>query len=211
MTRNQYPPASREELDIVAKCKKLGVNVPRLGCFMDERKKYPITDAIAELFADELGKEHDRHLLAVIMQVGITPKHRDVFLEPISSILRKSGNSLGKDRAINALTKIALPQDAPLVADLLQNQEIGDERSLLIPTYVRLAKKAAIPVLRKIANDPHTRSVALHHLSILGDTTIENELKELAKHPDSWHRKIARDALKRVEKNKLKLSDNLTH
>jgi hypothetical protein len=211
MTRNQYPPASREELEIVKKCKKLGVNVPHLGYFMDKREKYPVTDAIAKLFAEELGKDHDWNLLAVIMQVGVSFQHRDVMLEPVVKVLHKKGAELARDGAINALDKIALPKDAPLIADLLQDKEIGDERMLLVPIYARIAKKAAIPVLRKIVDDPHTRSIALHHLSILGDTTIENELRELIKHPDSWHRKLARDALKRVEKNKLKSIDKRIH
>jgi hypothetical protein len=211
MTRNQYPPPSKAELEIIEKCHKLGVKVPQLGSFMDQRKKYPVTDGIAKLFAEELGKKHDWHLLAVIMQVGVTPKHRDIMLMPIVNVLRKAEKSLLNDTAINALGDIVLPRDAPIVADLLRDKNIGEDRILLVPIYARLAKKAAIPVLRKAVDDPDTMTYALHHLSILGDTSIENELLGLAKHPDAWRRKIARDALKRVEKNKLKLADNQIH
>jgi hypothetical protein len=211
MTRYQYPPASEEELDIIEKCHKLGVKVPRLGSFMDQSKKYPITDEIAKLFAEELGKNHDWHLLAVIMQVGVTSKYRDIMLEPVVKVLRRKGVELARDGAINALDKLAVLQDAPLIADLLRDKNIGEDRILLVPIYARLAKKAAIPVLRKAVDDPDTMTYALHHLSILGDTSIENELLDLAKHPDAWRRKIARDALKRVEKNKLKLADNQIH
>jgi hypothetical protein len=200
MSRNQYPPASNDEQDIIDKCHKLGVKAPRLSSFIDERDKYPITEDIAKLFAIELSKDHDWSLLSIMMQASAVPKYRDLILDPIVKILRTKSKGLLKDLAINDLEKLLLPKDGLLLADLLQDKNIGENRILLIPIYSRLAKEAAIPILRKIVGDIDTRTYALHQLSILGDTSIENELRELSNHVDAWRRKIARDGLKRLGK-----------
>jgi hypothetical protein len=196
-----YPPASQGELDIIEKCLALGTKLQRLDDFMHPRGKIPMNENIAKLFAAELEAPHDDHLHAIILQVGVVPEFRDIYLGPVVNLLKKKKNSVFTGRAINALMRIVTPQDAPLVAELLLDKDLRD-RGLLIPTYARLAKKSAIPVLRKLVGHADTSTYALHHLSILGDVSIENELLELNKHADAWRRKIARDGLKRIEKNR---------
>jgi hypothetical protein len=205
--RNQYPPPSPEEIEIVKKCEQLGVKVNYIYDFVQNRKKYVVNEKIAELFANELRKAHDKSLLSILMSAGALSAFREIMLPPIVTILRREGIKHLGQVAANELVRIAQKQDSELLASLLLDKNVGGTRTLLMRTYARIAKKTAIPVLKRLVDDPETYIYALHHLSILGDITIDHHLKKLSENPDGEFRKIARDALKRVEKNKLKLQN----
>jgi hypothetical protein len=206
MSRHDLPPPGAEEQAIIDRCKLLGVDVNHLGDFISYsyKKGVDINEPIAKLFADELDKNHDKNLIAILMHAGESPEFRDIMLPAIVKVLRREGDNYTGGDAINSLNRITLPKDSPLIGELLLEKNIGGQRGMLVPIYARLARKSAIPILRKAIRDPDTHVLSLHHLSILGDTTIAHELLQLSNHPDAWRRKIARDGLKRVEKNKLK-------
>jgi hypothetical protein len=210
-SRNRLPPSHPDENVLVAKCQKLGAPISRLDDFrmFNEYRSHPdklvpMSVAIASMLANELANLKFANVRHIVMHVIAQPEFRKEVLQPIVEELLRDGKDYHGQPAANALDKIVIPDDSGVIAELLLNKEIGDARALLVSTYARIAKKSGIPVLRKIVDDAVTRSEALRCLSILGDITIEPNLLELAKHPDSYHRKIARDALKRVERNKLK-------
>jgi hypothetical protein len=204
MKEPPYVP-SDEETRIIERCREHGVIVPYIYVFAENKKQFKLTEEIAKILADEIGKNHDQHLLMMLMMAAAAPAFRSIVLDPIAKVIRREGENGVGQCAVNALDKVVSQEDIALVESLLRDKAVEGSRSLLVPIYARIAKKAAIPVLRLIMNDPDVHSYALKHLSILGDTTIEPELRALAKHPDSYHRQIARDALKRVERNKQKL------
>jgi hypothetical protein len=206
MKRENPPVTDPEELRIVQECKVLGVQVDRLYDFtpLSYRPHKKMNSAIAKMLAMELERVKSKNLRAVIAGAGQDIEFKEIFFPALIRTIKRDKSDFVVQMAINDLGKIASQNDSVVVADLLLNTEIGGSRSLLIPTYVRIARKSGIPVLRKLVQDPETRSYALKELAKLGDATIEADLRELLKHPDSYHRKIARDALKRVEKIKLK-------
>jgi hypothetical protein len=211
MRKQEYPPPSPKEVEIIKKCKDIGAEISRLADFTENQSNFTITKPIALLLASELEKDHEQNLLAIIMSVGAVPEFREIMLQPIMSLAKRHTKGPVTTDAINALYKILLPKDAPLVAELLCDRKIGGDRILLIEIYARLANKAAIPVLRKLVGDTETKTYALHQLSKMGDVTIEADLLRLVQHKDAWRRKIARDGLKRVEKAKSKLGQSNVH
>ena len=206
MARSELRELTPEEQDIVAKCKVLGVDVAHPADFISYsyRAGVPMPEVVAKLYASELERDHDKNLIAIMMQAGAVPQFREIMLPAIVKVMLREGDNHTTGFAINALGEIVLPADSALVAELLLTKKIGGKRILLISTYTRIAKKTAIPVLRKLVLDQDTRAYALKALAKLGDISIEHELRELLKSPESFHREIARAALKQVEKRKLK-------
>jgi hypothetical protein len=201
---SNIPPPIDEELRLIGGCKLLGSKINRLWDYVRNNKPIQISENVVRYLANELDNIQDKSVWATAMQAIARPEYREIVLLPISRNLRREGQTVWGQRAANDLAKIIQPQDIELIVNLLRDRSITDARALLVSQYARIAKKSAIPVLRSLVDDPETRTEALKSLSKLGDITIEYELLELAKHPDSYHRKIAREALARVEKNKAK-------
>jgi HEAT repeat protein len=202
---SNYSPRSSEEINLIDQCKLEGVEVPLIWAFIREPEHYQVTEAIAQLFAKKILQVRDETLAITMMQAIGNLQFRELVLQPSLSMIRRHAATRGGEAGVGVLYKIALPKDAPQIADLLLDKKIGSLRSLLIPVYAKIAKKSGMPILRRMLSDPNTRTYALKHLSLLGDTTIEPELLELAKSDNPFFRKTANDALKRVYKNKEKL------
>jgi HEAT repeat protein len=209
--RRYPPPDDPDEIRLIAKCKELGVEVWRLGDFGRSPESHVMTEDIAVLLSKEADQVGDKFIASIIVEVLQHSAFRETALQAAVRVLRKAGGEFHGQIAANSIDRLVTSKDTTLVAQLILDPKLGASRSLLVPTYARIARKSGIAVLRKLVSDPETRSDALKHLSILGDTSIEPELRELAKHPDSYHRKIARDAIARVEKNKLKARSASTH
>lgn len=210
--KHRYPAADDpDEIRLIAKCKALGVEVWRLYDFVESPGTHVMTEDIAVLLSKEVGKVTDKSIQSTIVKALRHSVFPAVALQAALDILhRERGEPFGQ-MAANSVDRLVTPKDTKLVAQLLLDPKLGASRSLLVPAYARIAKKSGIDVLRKLVSDAETRSEALKELSILGDTSIEPELRELAKHPDAYHRKIARDALARVEKNKLRAQSIRKH
>ena len=134
------------------------------------------------------------------MFAGSWLETKDLFFEPVLTILRKNGDNFLGQSAVHALLKMIEHSDVNLLHDLITDKTIGVIRSLLIEGYAKLAKKEAIVPLRRNVSDPVVRVQVLKALSKLGDQTIRGELGELLKHSGSEFRKIARDGLARLDK-----------
>jgi HEAT repeat protein len=210
--KHRYPPPDDpDEIRLIAKCKEMGVDVWRLCEFVESPEKHAMTEDIAVLLARELGHVSDKSIQSTIVGALQHSAFPGIALQAALEILHKEGGAPFGQMAANSINRLVTSKDAALLAELILDPKLGASRSLLVPTYARIARKSGIDVLRKLVDDLETRSDALKHLSILGDTSIEPELRELAKHSDSYHRKIARDALARVERNRLKTQTTPTH
>lgn len=204
--KRKYTPTDPDEIRLVEKCKELGVVVESLYDFvpLSYRENIKPTKAIVDMLLAEVDHVTAENMKAVIYSAVSVPEFHDAVMPVLVRTAMQDNDSPLKQPIFNDIEKIALESDSEAIGKLLLDNRVGSARSLLVPTYARIARKSGIPVLRKAVGDPVIRSQALKHLSILGDVSIEPELQDLAKHPDSFHRKIARDALKRIEKLKQK-------
>lgn len=199
--KRRYPnPTDSDEIRLIAKCKELGVYAHCIGDLSMHSDEYPINDFVARYLAEEFKTLADPHLRLNVLIAISRPEYREVAMPLVVQTLRKDGGGHYGQMAANDLGRIATKDDVPTIENLLLDTNVGVSRSLIVPTYAKLAKKQGIATLRKLVYDPDTQSQALKHLSILGDTSIEPELQQLAKHPDSYHRAVARDALRRLAK-----------
>jgi HEAT repeats len=185
---------------IAKDCAALGYHIESPWDLVGNQPKYEWTRPMAEIFAKHLRLPHPPRVLEGLMFAGSWLETKDLFFEPILAILRKNGNNYLGQSAVNALFKMVENSDVDLLRDLFMNKAIGESRALIVEGYAKLAKKGAIETLRAYVSDPVVRSEALKALSQLGDQSIRGELHELLKHTDSYHRKIARDALARLDR-----------
>jgi hypothetical protein len=192
---------AKANAEIARDCHALGYDILSPWDMVGQyHAKYELTLEIAEVFAKHLAKSHPHMVLQGLMSAGAWYTTRNLFMPPVLKILREKGDSYLGQGAANALLRMADYSDANLFAELIADKLVGGSRSLLIEGYAKLAKQKAIPLLRASTFDPVLRSEALKALSKLGDQTMRGELEKLAQHPDSYHRKIARDGLKRLDK-----------
>jgi HEAT repeat protein len=210
-TNKDPAPTNPEELRLIEACKAHGADVWTLYDFVQRNEKFPMNEEIAKILSREVVHVKDKHVKAIVIEAMSWPQFRAIVMPALAKVLRTDGHTLAGQTAANAISRIASKVDAALVAELILDKSVGESRSLMMAKYAQIARKSGICVFRSLVLDPETRSYALKQLSILGDVSIEPELRELAQHPDSYHRKIARDALKRIEKLKLKLPDQIKH
>jgi hypothetical protein len=190
----------RANAEIAKDCATQGYVIESPWDLVGNHSDHRWTRELAEIFARHLWKPHPDRVLEGLMFAGAWLETKDLFLAPVVAILRKHGDSFLGQSAANALLTMADKSDTELFKDLIMDKSVGVSRSLLIDGYAKLAKKDAIPALRANVTDPIVRSYVLKNLSKLGDQTIRGDLIELAKHPDAYHRKIARDSLARLDK-----------
>ena len=155
---------------------------------------------IAKIFARHLHKPYPPFVLEGLILAGCCLETRDIFLEPVLKIIKENGNNYLGQIATNGLLRMAIASDEIFIRDLILDKSIGVSRSLMVEGYAKLAKQRAVIPLRTLVSDPEVRSNVLKALSKLGDQSIRGELQILATHEDSYHRKIARDALARLDK-----------
>lgn len=185
---------------IAKDCAALGYHIESPWDLVGDYPKHELTRPLAEIFAKHLMLPHPPRVLEGLMFAGSWGETKDLFLEPVLAILRKNGNEDLGQMAVHALFKMVESSDVDLLRDLFMDRTIGKSRALIVGGYAKLAKKRAIETLRTFVSDPVVRSEVLKALSKLGDQSARNDLHELLKHPDSHHRKIARDALARLDK-----------
>jgi hypothetical protein len=184
---------------IAEDCAALGYQIESPWDYVGSQSKYPWTREVAEVFARHLRLAYPPRVLEGLMFAGSWLETKDLFFEPVLTILRKNGdNHLGQS-AVHALLKMIQRSDVDLLRDLIMDKTLGVSRSLLVEGYAKLAKKEAIGTLRANISDPVVRVEALKELSKLGDQAIRSELQELLKHSHSEFRKIARDGLSRLD------------
>jgi hypothetical protein len=193
---------------IAKDCAALGYQIESPWDYVGSHNKYPWTREVAEIFARHLRLPHPPRVLEGLMFAGSWLETKDLFFEPVLTILRVNGdNHLGQS-AVHALLKMIERSDVDLLRDLIVDKTLGASRSLLIEGYAKLAKKKALGILRENISDPVVGAEALKELSKLGDQSVRDELQELLKHSNSEFRKIARDGLARLDK-KLKKAKKL--
>jgi hypothetical protein len=185
---------------IARDCASLGYQIESPWDYVGSHSKYPWTREIAEVFARHLRRPYPPRVLEGLMLAGSWLETKDLFFEPVLTILRRNGDTSLGQIAVHALLKMIEHSDVNLLHDLITDKTIGDSRSLLIEGYAKLAKKEAIVPLRTNVSDPVVRVQVLKALSKLGDQTIRDELRELLRHSKSEFRKIARDGLARLDK-----------
>lgn len=171
----------------------------------------PWSTEAAQVLANHLTKPHPQFVLQGIILAGCWLETRNLFFDTVVRILRENGCSILGQVAANGLLRMAKKDDAEIMRSLIMDKSVGESRGLLIEGYGRFAKQGAIPTLRANIHDPDVRSEVLKALSKLGDQSIRGELLELCKHPDSFHRKIARDALARLDNKATKSKPKKTN
>lgn len=193
-------PTDPDEIRIVKFWNEKGVRIRRLQHLVDLPEL--MTIEIAESLAREIPFLKNEISKVVAMSACSQPQFHDIILPTLVTIAKQSeGKShLMSSMVANDLIKVIRKEDAPIIGDLLLDKNFGIERGMLVPFYTRFAKKNGIPTLLKYAEDNETKVEALKALSMLGETSIKPQLEILANDPNSHYRKIARDGLKRLEK-----------
>jgi hypothetical protein len=208
---HHYPPATDPaEIRIVSFCNSRGLAINRIQHLINSPEL--MTTEIAEYLVSEFPNFVDANMKASAIHACSLPQFHDLIIDELVALAKAdlSGQPLHEQRLIegtvsNCIINTAQKQDASKIGEILLGQTLDTYRSMLVPLYAKLARPNAKPILFKCVNDPVLKAQALKALSILGETSIEAELVALSRHEKSGYREIARAALKRVEKNKLKM------
>jgi hypothetical protein len=192
------------DAQIAKDCAAIGVTISGPWDFVGERNDHLWSMEVAEILAEHLQKELPSYTLMGIMLAGSWLETRHLFLDPVLKILRENGNNMLGQIAANALLQMADKRDADVFRTLIIDKEVGVSRALLIEGFAKLAKQHGIDVLRNLVGDRQVRTDVLKALSKLGDQSIADELRLLAQHTESYHRKIGREGLARLEKKQRK-------
>jgi HEAT repeat protein len=190
---------------IAKDCAALGYHIESPWDLVGNYPKHELTRPLAEIFARHVKLPYPSRVLEGLMFAGAWLETKDLFFEPVLAILRKNGNENLGQMAVHALFNMIEDSDVDLLRDLFIDRSIGKSRALLVDGYAKLAKKNAIETLRTFVPDPIVRLEVLKALSRLGDQSIRNDLLQLLEHPDSEHRKIARNALAILDKKAQKI------
>jgi hypothetical protein len=194
----------RADYAISKDCAAIGIKIESAWDLVGSKGDHLWSREIAEVFAKHVIKPYPPIVIEGLIFAGAWLETKDLFFNPVLKILRANGtNSLGQSAA-NALLKMIEPHDESVLREQILDQSVGVSRNLLIAGYAKLAKKNAIETLQKILNDEEVRLEALKSLSMLGDQSIRPKLQLILKHSDSYFRKIARDALVRLDKKAAK-------
>jgi hypothetical protein len=204
---HQYTPATDPaEISIVNYCNSRGLAIIRIQQLINSPEL--MTTEIVKHLISEFPNFIDPNMKASAISACSRPQFHDLIFDELVTLAKEDHSSqpIVELDVTNGIFNTAQKQDAPIIGEILLGQNLGKERSLLVSLYVKLARKNAKPILFKCIDDPVVKAEALKALSILGETSIEAELVALSRHKLSGYRAIARAALKRVEKNKQKLT-----
>ena len=103
--------------------------------------------------------------------------------------------------AANALVKMAKIEDTEYFEALLATPKYGVWRSMFIGEYTKLAKRKALPVLRRLLEADETGPIieALKALTKMRDTESREKFEVLLNHKDSTVRQKARRAISQLD------------
>ena len=86
-----------------------------------------------------------------------------------------------------------------LFRSVLTNPHYGDCGMLLVRKYVRLAKRRALPILRKLLAEGRLVSEVINELGKLHDVESRARIATYLEHKDSYLRRFARKAIERID------------
>mgnify|MGYP003347061188 FL=1 len=111
---------------------------------------------------------------------------------------QKPSPNLSQDAA-NVLVSIATADDIEHFEEVLTNPHYGDCGMLLVRKYVRLAKRRALPILRKLLAEGRLVSEVINELGKLHDVESRARIATYLEHKDSYLRRFARKAIERID------------
>jgi HEAT repeat protein len=157
---------------------------------------------IMEVLASHLNNKHPYVVLeGVIFALG-KPEARPFAFNRLLSLILQHGEDPTGQSAAHALNKMLLPQDSEILSDLIMNPTLRHAAGLFVDPYVKLKRKAAIPVLRKALfsqfNGPKLQ--AAKALSKLNDQESRPELQKMAQSSDPDLRRAGKEAIKHLDK-----------
>jgi hypothetical protein len=98
--------------------------------------------------------------------------------------------------------------DEETIRELLAEHAYGGSRDRLIGALGRLEGEAAIPLIRSLLKQPDVCVEAINALGDLRAVDAYDEVEALTKHEDSWVRKHARRALRKIDTRIKRLKAN---
>lgn len=156
---------------------------------------------IMEVLASHLDIEHPHVVLNGLMFALGKPEARPFAFDRLLHLILKHGEHPTGQNAAHSFNKMLLPQDSEILADLILNPTLRHASGLFVAPYVKLNRKAAIPVLRKALRSEFNgpKLDAAKALSKLNDQESRNEFRKMAQSTDPDLKREGKQALKRLD------------